>query len=328
VATQINLQASANSPPFPNSPAPIDASDFASISATGQLILNGQGSNVVIDELDSAVTVGGTTRGFSHFFGLNNLFEAGTNMETFDSNVIAANTTAAAGGTLTIQSTDGATPNSFTAVYNAGDTLANIAESINAAAGASGVTATVQTVTGGARLRIDGPDGQNLLVTDSGALAAALNLRPGVFKSAQQLQVRDDILGRPDLMSRGKLQDDGAGGFYISSDDDTAAREISERFTDTLTFATIGGQPSVGDTLGGFANQLLAFQATRTNEANNILDYQDTLRRNIADKNSSFSGVNLDEELSNMVIYQNAYQASARLVRTTQEMFETLTQLV
>ena len=36
------------------------------------------------------------------------------------------------------------------------------------------------------------------------------------------------------------------------------------------------------------------------------------------------SGVSVDEELTNMIQYQRAYQASARLISTVDEMFETL----
>lgn len=320
LVNQINTQSGAAGAPFPAA--------LASISATGQLVLNGAGSNVVIDEQTSAISIGSTTRGFSHFFGMNNLFETSPELENYDTDVVASNTTTTGAGTLTIQFDTGGASGTFNAAYGAGASLTDVVTAINAAAGASGVTASVQTVTGGARIRIEGPDGQNMLITDSGALSAALNLRPGVFKSAENMAVRTDIVQNPDRMSRGEIQQDGGGNFYISSDDDTNARRLATAFSTQEVFATVGGQPAVTDTLAGFANQLLSFHATSTNEANNILDYQDTLRRNLNDKNASFSGVNLDEELSNMVVFQNAYNASARLVRTTQEMFETLTNLV
>jgi flagellar hook-associated protein 1 FlgK len=35
-------------------------------------------------------------------------------------------------------------------------------------------------------------------------------------------------------------------------------------------------------------------------------------------------GVNLDTELSQLVVYQNAYSASARVIATIQTMFDTL----
>ena len=42
----------------------------------------------------------------------------------------------------------------------------------------------------------------------------------------------------------------------------------------------------------------------------------------------SSSGVNLDEELANIVIFQNAYSASARVITTSQNMFEMLSSML
>ena len=36
------------------------------------------------------------------------------------------------------------------------------------------------------------------------------------------------------------------------------------------------------------------------------------------------TGVNLEEELANMILFQNAFNASARLLQTTREMFQEL----
>ena len=41
-------------------------------------------------------------------------------------------------------------------------------------------------------------------------------------------------------------------------------------------------------------------------------------------KTQSFSGVNLDEEMSNLILYEQAYSAAARLVSVIQEMFQAL----
>ena len=42
----------------------------------------------------------------------------------------------------------------------------------------------------------------------------------------------------------------------------------------------------------------------------------------------SDTGVNLDEEIANLQVLQNAYAASARLLTVVQEMFDTLEQAV
>ena len=57
------------------------------------------------------------------------------------------------------------------------------------------------------------------------------------------------------------------------------------------------------------------------------LEYQAFLHQDIETRVLSESGVNIDEELSNMVVFQNAYQASARIVQTANEMFDILLNL-
>ena len=58
------------------------------------------------------------------------------------------------------------------------------------------------------------------------------------------------------------------------------------------------------------------------------LDSDIAYRRSVYDQLSfrqlSDSGVNLDEELTNMIIYQSAYSASAQVISTTQELFAVL----
>jgi len=49
---------------------------------------------------------------------------------------------------------------------------------------------------------------------------------------------------------------------------------------------------------------------------------------NLKVRTASISGVNLDEELSYMIILENAYAASARVVTVTQNMFDMLTRML
>jgi flagellar hook-associated protein 1 len=49
-----------------------------------------------------------------------------------------------------------------------------------------------------------------------------------------------------------------------------------------------------------------------------------TLTDNLSDRRDSVSGVSLDEEMTNIIRFQRAYQASARAMSTTDEMLDTL----
>jgi flagellar hook-associated protein 1 len=46
--------------------------------------------------------------------------------------------------------------------------------------------------------------------------------------------------------------------------------------------------------------------------------------QNLQDQRGSISGVSLDEEAANMVQYQRAYEAAARMVTTVDQMLQTI----
>jgi flagellar hook-associated protein 1 FlgK len=52
--------------------------------------------------------------------------------------------------------------------------------------------------------------------------------------------------------------------------------------------------------------------------------YQSQLQTQMQNQLESETGVNLDQELSNLTIYQNAYGASARVITTIQTMYDAL----
>ena len=53
-------------------------------------------------------------------------------------------------------------------------------------------------------------------------------------------------------------------------------------------------------------------------------DLQATIVTQITGERDSVSGVNLDEEMASLVMFQRAYEASARLLTTVDEMLDTL----
>jgi flagellar hook-associated protein 1 FlgK len=53
-------------------------------------------------------------------------------------------------------------------------------------------------------------------------------------------------------------------------------------------------------------------------------DASATLVAHLRDRRDQVSGVSLDEEASNMIRYQRAYQAAARMITVIDQMIETL----
>ncbi len=56
--------------------------------------------------------------------------------------------------------------------------------------------------------------------------------------------------------------------------------------------------------------------------------FKDVLVQELKFRNDSISGVNIDEELRNLVIYENAYAATARIIRVADDLFDTLLNIV
>src|SRR3546814_11168772 len=98
--------------------------------------------------------------------------------------------------------------------------------------------------------------------------------------------------------------------------------------TDTLCpYTTLVRSSAVSTTFSGYAGVILSFNASQTAAADSALNYQTFFFEDLQARFQSEAGVNLDEELANMTIFQNAYNASARLVQAVDEMFDTLMSL-
>ena len=59
-------------------------------------------------------------------------------------------------------------------------------------------------------------------------------------------------------------------------------------------------------------------------QAKTNAEYNTTLTQDLSDRVASVSGVNLDEELANLIKYQSSYTAAAKLITTADQMLETL----
>lgn len=73
-----------------------------------------------------------------------------------------------------------------------------------------------------------------------------------------------------------------------------------------------------------FAQKLVEETSSDFGQAQSAFENEDTLRGILQRQFSDESGVNIDEELSNLIVVQTAYAASARVITTADEMFQEL----
>ncbi|KMY65517.1 flagellar hook protein FlgK, partial [Desulfocarbo indianensis] len=81
-----------------------------------------------------------------------------------------------------------------------------------------------------------------------------------------------------------------------------------------------GGTTSIGSAWNNLTTQV----GVRTNQANGNLTAQTGLLASSMRQQQSVSGVSLDEEAMNLMQYQKAYQASAKVMQTANSLFDSL----
>ncbi|MGE3932023.1 MAG: flagellar hook-associated protein FlgK [Rhodospirillaceae bacterium] len=299
----------------------------ASIDAGGHVVIAGAGGNrVALNEMDSAVVVGGRTVGASEFLGLNDLYVTNAAYDAYSSDFQTSQTAPIGlAGTLTFEGAFGAA----NVNYVAGDGLADLAASINAdgTLAAAGITATVLREGSGYRLRIEDAQGDNVFVTDSGTLAGVINLKERDNRSALDISVRASVLSDPSLVARGTLSGDPAlavGDRGISVGDNSVIQAMSARFVAGIDFPPTGGLSAATRSIADYAASILSLNSSQATSVSNALETNNFLVENLQHRTASISGVNIDEEMANLIALQNAYAASARVVTVTKEMMELL----
>ena len=301
----------------------------AALDANGKFVLSATGANrIAVNEMTSQVTTGSQTTGLAQFLGLNDLFTLKTNYVDYTADP-QTSATAALGlaGSLTVSYPGGTTA----VAYVVGDTLTTITASINAALAAENITATVFTENGKFRLTLNDTDGDNFYITDSGSLTSALNLRSGKIGSAGRVALRSDILADPNLLSTGNLSNAATlavGNVVLASGDSSGAVALANAIGNGQAFTAAGGLPAVTSRLADYAASIVSLNSTQAANIEAQFEIQEGYKEAIKGRSAAVSDVNIDEEMSTLLVLQNAYQAAARVTQTVSQMMEVLVNII
>ena len=297
----------------------------ASINAQGKVVVTATGGNkIAINEMTSAVTTGSKTMGMGQFLGLNDFFSTGNGYSKYQTDRQASSTSALGlAGTLTV-----AYPGGSTAVaYNVGDSLTAIASAITTAMGAQNITATVIQEASGFRLNIADANGDNFYLTDSSTLTSTLNVRSGVPGIANRLAVSTLIANDPNQFAGGEVSGAttlGVGTVVVSAGNGATAQAIAGVFAGDLTLTAAGGLAATTVRLADYAANIMSVNATAAANISRDMEINGAYSQALTNQAASISQVNIDEEMSNIIILQNAYQAAARMTTAITEMMDIL----
>ena len=114
----------------------------------------------------------------------------------------------------------------------------------------------------------------------------------------------------------------GQSGITIG--DNSVITNLSSLTQKSVSFTAVTGLPAGTFTLEEYAGAILGLNAVQAARAEETAELQADMLENIEFRKNSLTGVNIDEELANILVFQNSFAASARVIRAAQDLFDSL----
>jgi flagellar hook-associated protein 1 len=194
----------------------------------------------------------------------------------------------------------------------------------------------VQTVTGGVNLTLTGGSIQGTIDARDGTLAT---MQSGLDSLAGSLITEVNTNHGSGYSLTGTTGANFFNGINAATISVNSTLANDPTLIQTSGSATAGGDNSVAlqlaqlgsrnllslgyKTFAGTYDASVATVGSALSNANTQVSNQDTVSSMLATQRSSVSGVSLDEEMTNLLSFQRAYQASASLVKTVDELMTT-----
>lgn len=147
---------------------------------------------------------------------------------------------------------------------------------------------------------------------------------------ANVIEVRSDITTDQGLLTRGPLNGATGGSApapgepAVTAGDASVIQAMADRFDDRLTIAAAGGLGPTLASLTGYGTDIVTSNSLKASQNESDVGFRRAVFEQLSYRLQSDSGVNVDEELANMIVYQNAYAAAAQVISATEELFNVL----
>ena len=303
----------------------------------GRLSIAAVGSNgVAIADGTPASNKAG--RGFSHYFGMNDLIST-ERPALYDVGLTAASAHGfTPGQTLTFRFTgeSGAKIRDIQVAIPAGGTVGDLLTALNSTVTGVGRYGgfALDAATGEVKFTALGDPAPRMSVLEdtttqvpSGVSATELfGLGGGVRASrADGFKVRTDIQQSPSKLALAQLNLSAAvGTSALSSGDGRGALTLADAGQKTVKFSAAGDSPGGSLSVSRYASELSGEIGGRAQAAKSRQQSAQALSTEADARQQNHEGVNLDEELVLMTTYQQAFNASARMIQAAKDMYDTL----
>lgn len=300
----------------------------------GALSLSASGGNGIAVSQDAANPSSRAGRGFAHTFGLNDVLVSSvpTNFATGLKSTDAHGFTAGQTVDFAIRGSTGEITRRFTYTVS-GATVGDMVSGLNAAAAGAGSFSldaegrVTFTPTGGSanRLELEGD------TTLRGGTSLSLSEMFGLGQSYQMsqgtgLSVRSSVANNPAALALAQLDlssTTAIGDVVLASADNKGVLAL-QAAGQNASFPAAGFSTARVASLSEYASSLVANIGQRAATASNSAADAASLKSEVEERAIQHEGVNLDEELAAMMIFQQAYNAGARLITTAQKLYDEL----
>lgn len=273
-----------------------------------------------------------TFSGFSSFLGINDFFVTDADEYIYESNAMSKT------ADLGVRSVNPVVLNIKTPTLDEnltivqGDNLQTIVDKINNDDHLKDqIKASLIPNGNGYMLQITNSSGEQMEISEvaQGGTITGFLSRIGLSVSncnaASRIHVREDIRVNPSIMTVGAPEFDiSTGKYHLNEGNNTVANKMATAFAQEHTFAQAGSLARVTTSLVDYASTFVGSIASQTNTASNSHDYQDGLVKSLENKQALISGVDSDEELANLIVYQQSYAACAQVWSATRELIDIL----
>lgn len=173
------------------------------------------------------------------------------------------------------------------------------------------------------KLLIETAPGSNIefaMGADSSGLMAALGINTFFSgSSAADIAVNSQVHNNTHLIASGQVN----GQFQINAGDNITATAIGKLIDKPVTISTLWKTVDNQTISQYYANLVTTVGADRRLSKTNT-EYHTALTDDLYERVESVTGVNMDEEMSNLIKFQHSYTAAAKLITTADQMLQTL----
>ncbi|TPW05672.1 MAG: flagellar hook-associated protein 1 FlgK [bacterium] len=307
----------------------------------GRLTIAATGTNGVAIADSAATPSAKAGRGFSHYFGLNDLVSS-DRPAFYDNGLTAASPHGfTSGETLTFRFTGeaGSRLRDLQVAVPAGGTVGDLVAALNDPATGVGRFGSFALAADGS-LSFTGygnpPPTMSVLedrttqVPSGVSVTELFGIGGGVRASrADGFALRADIRQGPSRLALAQLNLSAAVGTpSLSTGDGRGALALADAGERTANFQAAGGSSGGSISVSRYAAELSGEIGGKAAAARNQMETASALATEAGSRQTAQEGVNLDEELVLMTTYQQAFNASARLIQAAKDMYDTLMGMV